>query len=59
MKYTLVYMKKNGKVVGMVGCDTDHTRDYLVIMWKKAPKRKHGTCLVINNETKEETFYTK
>jgi hypothetical protein len=57
MRYTVIYMKKNGKVTGKVGCNNYRTVDHLVNMWKETPK--HGTCLVIDNETKEETFYNK
>lgn len=57
MKYTVVYMKKSGKITGKVGCNNESTVNHLVEMWRDFPKR--GVCLVINNITKEENFYKK
>lgn len=58
MKYTIYFLKKNGKVKGKVGCNTLDTVYYLVDTWQVSPDKK-GICLVVNNETKDEWTYTK
>jgi hypothetical protein len=58
MKYTIFFIKKNGKVKGKVGCNTLDTVYYLVDTWQVDPDKK-GICLVVDNETKSEWTYTK
>lgn len=58
MKYTIYFLKKNGKVKGKVGCNTYDTMKYLVNNWKENPETK-GLCLVTDNETKDEWVHTK
>ena len=58
MKYTIYFLKKNGKVKGKVGCNTLETVYYLVNTWQ-ADLNKKGVCLIVDNETKEEWTYTK
>lgn len=56
MKYTITFIKKNGKVKGKVGCNNDNTKNYLINTWKEenATKKNKGICIIVNNETKEE-----
>jgi hypothetical protein len=58
MKYTVYFLKKNGKVKGKVGCNTVETVNHLIMTWWNDPDKK-GICLVVDNETKSEWTYTK
>jgi hypothetical protein len=51
-------MKKNGKVKGRVGCNTEETGRYIVNEWLKNTEKK-GICIVYNTETKKEHVWTK
>ena len=58
MKYMITFMKKNGKVKGKVGCNSEETAKYIVKNWREAEDTK-GICIVTNLETKKEYVWTK
>lgn len=58
MEYTITFMKKNGKIKGKVGCNSEETAQYIVKTWREADDTK-GICIVTNHETKEEHFWKK
>lgn len=58
MQYIITFMKKNGKVKGRVGCNTEETGRYIVNEWLKNTEKK-GICIVYNTETKKEHVWTK
>lgn len=58
MKYRIVFMKKNGKIKGQLGCNSEETAKYIVKNWREAEDTK-GICIVTNLETGKEHVWTK
>lgn len=55
MKYTISFINKNGKVKGIVGANTEETKNYLINVW--ATSGRKGCCKILNNDTMEVTIY--
>lgn len=51
-------MKKNGKIKGQLGCNSEETEKYIVKNWREAEDTK-GICIVTNLETGKEHVWTK
>ena len=55
MKYTISFINKKGKVKGIVGANTEKTKNYLINTWSTLGKK--GCCKILNNDTMEVTIY--
>lgn len=58
MKYTIVFMKKNGKIKGRVGCNSEETLKHIVNNWRDSEDTK-GICIITNHKTNKEHVCTK